>query len=304
MKNVKLHRNEPGNHLIVAVQDHTYNYCEDATVNVRMKNTKHWQTIPFDKNRNSYVKNNLQIGTYELKVLGKKGWISDERDIEIKEGTNSIYSSIAPADTFYYLASDNEKVFFQPNENVLLLWVFGNDRDRCVKEACKKSKIKIGNPIVTADEDVNQNGSQYFINLPESEEERKQLLDQLHNVVNEQLRTLGVTAHITLPIIKGKAIIEGLTNEFIVKFESHVTDNEVAKIAKHFGMDVVRTITYLGNAYLLRYGKFPSYKILKNLLDQKERLPIIWFEPNRIEPVTADIFSPNDFYTLNNRISH
>jgi len=286
---------EPANQLIVTVQDHTYNYCEKASVSIKMKHAKHWQKIPFNNERNSYIQYNLPAGCYDLIVAGKKGWISDEREIDIKDGSNTIYSSIAPANTPFYLAADNEKVFYQPVENTVLLWVFGNEGDRCISETCKKNKISFSKPNVLTAEEANTNGSHYFIDLPEKEKAREAFLDKLYTLVNKEIKTRGITAHITLPIVKGKTITEGLTNELIVKFKSHVSDKDVFKIAKRYGLRVVRTIHYLGNAYLLRYGKYPSYESFKRFLDLRAKLPIEWLEPNRIEPVTLDIFSPNDF---------
>ncbi len=282
------------NQLFISVQDHTYNYCS-ANVKIRQIGKGKWQSLTHDKSNDCYYWKNFQPGQYELQVNGKKGWINDHRIITLKNGTNNFHSSIAPANTPYYLAADDEKVFFETDESKILLYVTGRDAERCTEEVCKKNKIKATRVKEAPDTLSAGHQNKYLLSLPKGEKKAKEYLDRLSEVVENDFREVGVTAYIALPMIKGEEVVEGLTNELIIKFESHVTQEEVRRIAKEYGFEVTRTVDYLGNTYVFRYGKYPDYAMLKLTVAQRERLPIVWVEPNRIEQRVSDSFSPNDY---------
>ncbi|GEM_PF-1323774 len=284
----------PKNQLFVSVQNHNYESCK-AEVTFRMTHRKDWEKIPYNESQGCYMLAGCQPGTYEIKVSGKKGWLEDHRTVDIKSGNNYLYSSIAPEKTPFYWASDNEKVFFQEDDSKVLLFVYGKEAEKRTKEISKANKIKVDDlPENTKDQSA-PGGAKFYLNVPKESKSRDEFLDGFTSLANARFREHGLQYYITKPIIKGENTVEGLLNELIVKFKSHVTREEVHRIAKANNFEVVRSVKYLGNTYVLRYGKYPNYEMLRTPLSNKEELPIIWVEPNRIETITNDLFIPNDF---------
>ncbi len=286
-------------HLIVNVMDHTYQQCKSATVKIKQTNTKSWRELIFCKEAETYSLKDLPQGTYDMSVEGNKGWLPDVREIILSAGVNSITSSVAPRGTAFYSAADGEKVFFEQDNNRLLVFAFGQDAQHCAAEACKEHNITYTVSDLELREELSEEmrktRSHFYIDLPKEASKREALIKQIFGVVGTLERKYNITAHITQPALKKGLDVEGLLNELIVKFEAQVTDVEAREIAKRHGYNITRTIPYLGNAYVLRYKKYAPYEMIQSALALKDKLPIIWAEPNRIVHHTHDAFTPNDF---------
>lgn len=281
--------------IFITVQDHKLKLYPAAKVHIRAFDTKKWQSVSYDKNTLQFSRKGLNTGKYELRIRGEKEWIEDIRTIKLHVGDNFIRSAIAPPNESYYVAADGEKVFFKPDERKMLLYVQGADLHEIVPNLAKKAKLKISDPIVPLGQEVQPDNATFLISLSGSATERKMAIERIQNLVQQQFLEAGLTGRIAAPMFKGETIIEGLTNELIVRFKSEVTEEQAQQIAKRYGFTVLRRITYLGNAYLWRYRDLPDYDLLKIAEELIAKYPIVYAEPNIIFQISLDVYNPNDF---------
>ncbi|KAF5420613.1 MAG: Subtilase family protein [Candidatus Methanocomedens sp.] len=281
--------------ILVFVQDYELNPYPKADVRIRPFETDKWQTVPYDQTIERFVSRSLEHGKFELCIRGEKGWAEDVRTIKMHSGDNSVYSTLAPKGTPFYIAAGEEKVYFQPDENKILLYAQGRNLHNILPELIKKAGLELGEPIVPPGQTVQPDNATFMISLPESAPERKKALTSLYNMVEEQFSNEGLTGRLAAPMFRGKNVIEGLTNQLVVKFESSVTEQLAQKIARGHEFTVVRRVNYLGNAYLWERGGIPHYDLLKVAQELMEKFPVLYAEPNVLLQLELDVYNPNDF---------
>ena len=281
--------------ILVSVQDYKLNPYIEANVQIRSFGTKRWQLVSYDKNIQRFSRKGLKPGKYELRIRGEKGWKDDLRTINLHAGDNFVYSTLAPSQIPYYVAAEGEKVYFQPDESKILLYAQGRNLHNKLPELIDKIGLKLSEPIVPRGQEVEHDNATFLISLPESSGEREESLHELTNAIEQMLPNAGLTGNLAVPMFRGEEIIEGLTNELVVKFKSEVTEEEAEKIAKSYKFQIIRKITYLGNAYLWRSAELPNYDILKIAQELMAKFPILYAEPNIIFQIELDVYNPNDF---------
>lgn len=281
--------------IYIYVQDHKLKPYVEANVQIRRFQAKKWRKVLYDKTIEQFVLKGLDPGKYELRVQGKKGWEDDLRIIKLHAGDNFMHSTLAPSTAPYYLAAEGEKVYFQPDENKILLYAQGRDLHKKLPKLIKKMGLDLGKPVVPLGQEAEHDNASFLISLPESSGERDKTLIELQNTIDNIFPNAGLTGGLAAPMFRGEEIIEGLTNELIVKFKSEVTEAEAERIAKRYRFQVLRKITYLGNAYLWRSAKLPTYDLINISHELMEQFPVLYAEPNIIFQISADAFDPNDF---------
>lgn len=281
--------------ILVNVQDHKLNPYPEANVQIRLSKARKWRTVRYDKTVQCFLLKGLNPGEYELQVQGKKGWEDDLRTIKLHAGDNFVYSTLAPSKTPYYIAAEGERVYFQPDERRILLYAQGRDLHKILPELVQEVGLKLGDPIVLPGQKVQSDNATFMISLPGSAAERKKALASLHNTVEEQFPSVGLTGRLGAPMFRGENVIEGLTNQLIVKFESSVTEQLAQDIAKRYEFTIVRRVNYLGNAYLWERGNIPHYDLLKVAQELMDNFPVLYAEPNVIYQIELDVYNPNDY---------
>lgn len=281
--------------LFVLVQDHKLNPYVEADVQIRNLDSEKWKSVSYDNNIQRFSWKGLELDKYELRIRGGKGWIEDVRTIRLHVGDNFVYSTLAPDDTPYYLSVDGEKAFFQPDESKILLYARGKNLHDILPKLIKKAGLKLGNPIVLPGQTVQLDNATFMISLPESAAERKKSLESLHNTIEEKFPSVGLTGRLAAPMFRGENVIEGLTNQLVVKFESSVTEQLAKQIAKRYKFTIVRRVNYLGNAYLWERGDIPDYDLLKVAKELMHEFPVLYAEPNVIYQMELDVYNPNDY---------
>lgn len=284
--------------IFVSAQDHKLNPYVEADVQIRGLDAKKWQSVSYDKNIQRFSRKGLEPGKYELRIRGKKGWSEDSRSIKLHAGNNFVYSTLAPEGTPYYVAADGEKAFFEPDESKILLYGQGKNLHDILPKLIRKVGSKLGDPIVLPGQKVQPDNATFMISLPESVAERKKALVSLHSIVEEQFPSIGLTGRLAAPMFRGETVIEGLTNELVVRFESGVTEQQAQQIAKRYGFTVLRHIAYIGNAYLWQHGDLPNYRLLNIARELVDKFPVRYAEPNIIFQIEQDVYNPNDFLYL------
>lgn len=292
-KDMKRMKNDA--HILVFVQDYELNPYPKADVRIRPFETDEWQTVPYDQTIERFVSKDLEHGKFELCIRGEKGWTEEVRTIKIHSGDNFVYSTLAPNGTPFYVAGDKEKVYFQPDENKILLYAQGKNLHDILPKLIKKTGLKLGDPIVLPGQTLQPDNATIIISLPESASERKKALVSLHKTVEEQFPSVGLTGRLAAPMFRGKNVIEGLTNQLVVKFESSVTEQLAQQIAKRYEFTVVRRVNYLGNAYLWERGDIPHYDLLKVAQELMDKFPVLYAEPNVLLQLELDVYNPNDY---------
>lgn len=281
--------------LLVFVQDYKLTPLAEAVVQVHSVDSKTWQKVPYDANVHRFVLKGLVPGKYEVRIRGEKEWAVDVRDVTLHTGNNFIYSTLAPAGMPYYRGAEGEKVYFQPEESRILLHAQGKNVHEVLPRLVNKAGLKLGDPILLPRQKLQQDNATFMINLPEAADERRKALANLHVIVAEQFPRSGLTGRLAATIVRGESVIEGLTNQMVVKFESNVTEQKVQEIAKRYKCTIVRRINYLGNAYLFEYGNIPTYDILKIAQDLMDKFPVLYAEPNILIQIEQDVYNPNDY---------
>lgn len=281
--------------ILVFVQDYKLNPFIDAIVQIRDLDARKWQNVSYDKNTQRFALRELKPGRYELRVRGEKGWTEDVRTLMLHVGNNSIFSTLAPEGTPYYIGVDREKVYFQPDESKILLYAQGKDLHQILPKLIEKAGLKLGDPLVPPRQKVQQDNATFVISLPKSATERKNALANLYNVIKEQFPNVGLTGRLAAPMFRGENAVEGLTNQLVVKFESSVTEQMAEQIANRYKFIVVRRVNYLGNAYLWESGDIPSYGLLKVARELINNFPVLYAEPNVLIQLEQDVYNPNDY---------
>jgi len=281
--------------ILVYVQDHELNSCLEADVRIRRSTNKEWITVPYDATVQQFLLEGLDPGEYEFRVQGNKEWEDDIRTVKLHGGDNFIHSSIAPCRTPYYIAAEGEKVYFQPDESKILLYAQGKNLHETLPELIHKIGLKLSEPIVPPGQEVEHDNATFLISLPESSGEREESLHELQNTIEQVFPNVGLTGNLAAPMFRGEGGIEGLTNELVVKFKPEVTEEEAKKIAKSYKFQIIRKITYLGNAYLWRSAELPNYDLIKIAQELMAKFPILYAEPNIIFQIELDVYNPNDF---------
>lgn len=281
--------------IFVFVQDYKLNPYVEANVQIRDLDAKKWQTVSYDKNTQRFALRDLKPGRYELRVRGEKGWTEDVRNVTLHVGNNSIFSTLAPEGSPYYTGADGEKVYFRPDESKILLYAQGKDLHRILPTLIEKAGLKLGDPLVPPRQKVQPDNATFVISLPKSATQRKKALANLHSAVEEQLPSTGLTGRLAAPMFRGENVVEGLTNQLVVKFESSVTEQMAQQIAKRYKFTVVRRVDYLGNAYLWESGGIPNYELLKVAQELMRNFPVLYAEPNVLLQLEQDVYNPNDY---------
>jgi len=281
--------------LLVSVHDQNLIFYFEAKVEIRLSKTGRWRRVRYNSRLERFVIAGLAPGEYTVQITGKRGWTRDERTIKLHIGDNFINSAIGPRNTPYYEASDGEKVFFKPDGKKMLLYAQGANLHEIIPSMIKKAKLKLSDPIVAPGQEVQPDNALFLVLFPSPATEREKALERLHNLVQKQFPQAGLTGRLAAPMFRGENVIEGMTNELIVRFKSEVTEEQAQQFAKRNGCTIQRRITYLGNAYLWRYRDLPDYDLLKIARELMARYPVVYAEPNIIFQITMDVYNPNDF---------
>jgi hypothetical protein len=281
--------------IVVLVQDHKFNLYVGANVQIRYFDDKRWQSVPFDKNIQRFTRKGLKPGKYDLRIRSEKEGTEDLRSVNLHAGDNFIYSTLAPEGTPYYTGVDGEKVYFQKDETKILLYAQGKNVPDVIPKLIAKTGLKHSELIVPKGQKAQPDNATFMIPLPESASERNKVIKNLNNTIKEQFPKVGLTGLLAAPMFRGPNIIEGLTNQLVVKFESSVTEQMARQIANRYKFTVVRRITYLGNAYLWELGDIPQYDMLEVAQELIKEYPVVYAEPNVLVQIELDVYNPNDY---------
>lgn len=270
----------------VVVYDYRSKVLSDGEVTLKPLGEKQGKIISlkFDKQLHAYLTFDVSPGRYLLQAKAK-GFESDQREVQVDPADfKDIFILGEKGMPFYYRSK--VKVPFEPPSDLLAISVKPDISDKEEEEllayvrGIKLQPEEISQPI--REDNVR------VLRVPPriSEQEKQKIQQQLSE--HQLVRLVG-------PVIRNdKESISFLTNELIVKFKSNITKEEVPKIAKRYNFDVIRTIPYAGNAFLLRANAIASYGLLKTCAEIVESNLVEYAQPN-LFTTAVDDFIPNDF---------
>jgi hypothetical protein len=289
---LELARTEKGANFYICIQNFNLNPLPDAEVTIQNASSKKSLAVAYNKDTKQYSLKGLQPGKYSFRVR-YRDWSEDTRIIALHVGNNYFYSTLAPEGTPFYFGVDGEKVYFTADENKILLNVQGKDARAVVPKVLNKIGLA-GTSILPPRQKAQSDNATFLISLPDAEK-RKDALAILENLIKEMLPNQGVMGRLALPMFRGEFVVEGLTNQLVVKFQSGVTEQEAQEIAKKLEFNIVRRINYLGNAYLWERKGTPTYDLLKVAKELMKNFPVVYAEPNVLVQIELDVFTPNDY---------
>ena len=256
-----------------------------ATVEYLGAKQRSFRRLDYDGGLQRFV-GQLEPGQYKLRIQGPKGTSIEHRELDIVEGNNHISVMVArlglPA-----LRTPEGKWYFKARMDERLLHVTGQSARQRVSEILKENRLSF-EPIASRaplrDDDVL---------FRVSVDRRK--IERLENIVADSLRELGLTGRLTVPGYVGENVAFGLTDEIIIRFQSHATIAQIAQLAKRHTLQELRQITWMGNAFLFRHPKGPTIDLL-DLIDELNRDPLIVFaELNLANRLESFAYSPTDY---------
>jgi hypothetical protein len=235
----------------------------------------------------------VDAGAYELRVSAWE-YQEESRTVELTGGQNSVTVVLGMPDQLSFYAGDT-KVYFQPDERQFLAAVRGKHATQALAEVLKRRNFSMTHlPTGRGDAEAmtgTPDDSLIAIDIPEGQTDDAggQLLDAAF-----ELEERGHQVKFAVPIRRGQASVQGLTNEIVVRFSEEVTRETVQEIARELGLTVERAILYAGNAFLLSRPGAPSYDILNIMAVLREKYPVKYVEPNLLVQLTLDAYTPAD----------
>src|SRR3990167_679866 len=272
--------------VVISVFDYSKRIINNAKVTLKLllKNEKKIISLKFDKQWQSYRAEQVKLGIYLLRVEAS-GYEPDERKVRVgADGLKEIFILGKKGMPFYYRGK--VKVPFEPKFNLLGVSVkpglIEKEYQELTKQAAKlKLKPeKVGKSIL----EDNVRVFKFPVNASEAARQRIQQRLSEHQLV----RIVGPVVHIE------KESVSFLTNELIVKFKVEISKEEAYKIAKRYALNIIRSIPYSGNTYLMRSAT-ASYDILK-ICDEIIKTDLIdYAEPNLVITAIDLQINPTDF---------
>ncbi len=284
--------------LTVSVEDAKGRPVLGATVKLVYRSPKQTVQLKQAKAPGQYIASNLETGQCTLQVK-KRGYLQQGVDIELLPGRNAVQAVMGKKGQPYYY-SNKKKVYFEQAQDQILLHVRGRNAATETTKLLRKQKLKIQPAYRHIHEEQKEKDICFeCVSLP-----ARRMTPANTRRINRIVKQLESKNLKVVPalVIKRGEVIQGLTNELVVKFDDEVSKTRVAKIAREFGLKIKRPILTSGNAYVLTSGELPSYQLLKIAERLKDKYSAVFVEPELLTELETDQYTPND--QLFNLLNH
>ncbi|MFK7770610.1 MAG: S8 family serine peptidase [Saprospiraceae bacterium] len=251
------------------------------------------------ENKKGYYTSEKKIpkGVYLL-TISKKPFEEEKRKVRV-DGSDQLelFILLKKGTPFYYRGK--VKVPFSPDENRIALkipektargsqgkqkvYLISANRKSIAQNLAKEHQLEMEEqPESFIDSGI------FICKFPtkSSKEERMKICA---NIEKEESNT-------ALPIVNiSDDQVTLLTNEIMIKFEDHVSEAEVKKMAGNYKLKVKRKISVLGNFYHLTTGDIPTYHIFDLINELAELNEVVFAEPSFESTIIEDAITPTDF---------
>jgi subtilisin family serine protease len=282
-------------HLVVFVRDAQGNPIEKASVRAEASAAE-GESRSLEEVGGGRYEQELPPGSYEVHVSTRRRELQPETaKIAIERGTSNVEVVLGREGQRFYYAGDM-RIYFEPDEESFLVAVRGERARRAVPAALKRRNLEIeelpSRLQPGAERPEPEDTSFVSVRLPGGQ--RVDDAGDLVESVVADLERRGFTVIPALHVRRGEGVVEGLTNELVVRFDESVTTDQAYEIARSVGLEVLRPVNYAGNAFLLGRPGPPSYDILRAAEELRRNHPVRYAEPNLLLTLELDQFTPND----------
>jgi hypothetical protein len=259
-----------------------------ATVEYVIGNRRSWRMLDYDDRLQRYV-GQLESGRCRLRIYGPEGTAEESRDLDLVQGNNLISVMVAEP-SLPALRTPEGNWYFKTRDNERLLHVTGQRARQRTAEILRKNELNF--EVIASHAGIRDDDVLFRVSFadPEGKEMAK-----LERVASESLSELGLRARIATPGYSGDDVAFGLTDEIIIRFQSHATTAQIARLAQRHSLQQLRHIAWMGNAFLFRHPQGSSINLL-NLIDDLNRDPLVVFaELNVANRLENFAYTPADY---------
>lgn len=270
----------------VAVRDYKGEVIKNANVTLKYSGQAQLGDIVlnYDENQRVYLADNVQPGSYVIHVKAE-GYELDHRNVFVRQKGQKEDFIIGKKDMpFYYMGKT--KVPYEPQNDLIAISLepgITTEKEKDLVDFVSRLSmefVKVDEPIIADNARVLRFPSN------KTDQEKQQIQKQLEE--HQLIRRVGPVVHLD------KGSLSFLTNEIIVKFKANITEEKINAIARKYNLNVIRSVPYSANAYLLRSNFLASYKILEICNEIAGSDLVEYAEPNMVTTAVDD-FTPNDF---------
>jgi subtilisin family serine protease len=271
----------------VAVFDYTNALLEHASVVLTTRDTANTQDhiLRFDAGRQRYTATGVAPGRYVVTVQARDR-ATEHRDVQVDlAGLDTMVIVGEPGMPFFYRGAI--KVPFQPYPDLLAVALDASAGAEDLERILGLATYRQGTPVA-AREAIRQQHIHVFRFAPDTSEVEKQHVQE----------SLSEDAQVTAvgPLVRlAPESLSFLTDEIVVKFQSHVTLERVVEIARRFNTEVLRRVPQAGNAFLLRVPGPVTYAVLETAAQLVASGLVEYAEPNLVSSAIDDAITPTDF---------
>lgn len=231
-------------------------------------------------------------GSYVLNI-SKPAFESEESEIRIDSGMNSVLASMGRAGDIYFYAL-GRKVYGEAVKDHFILNVKGKNAVRRTASELERSQLESVSAPKRLPGTLVEDADSCFqcIALPE-ESKTAEGADRTIKKLTNRLKKLGLEVTPALILKRGESTF-GLTNRVFAKFEDGVSKEKVKNIGREFGLKVERAVSTGGNAFVLSRPGPLSFEILEDINRLHHHPLVICAEPDLLAEIEADQYTPND----------
>jgi subtilisin family serine protease len=239
--------------------------------------------LEFDEHTGTYH-GTVAPGRYRATVTNR-GSERQERRVDVPPaGTREAFILGAPGLPFYYRG--RVKMPFEPRPELVAL-VLRAAKGEADAELAQTARGLGLTPVETSEEIRRAQGR--LFRLP-----RTAAADQGAEIAR-RLEAIRGVAHAGQVVGLRERSLSFLTGELVARFEPHVTEVEVRKVAAEFRLEVLRPVSYSPNTWHFRAADATGYRLLDLAARLAELDLVDWAEPNLVTTVELDTVVPTDF---------
>lgn len=272
----------------IKVFDYKRKVLPNARVNLKQLGGKAPKTINlnYDKQRGVYQAVGILPGSYLLQAKFT-GLEPDEREIRVDPCSRlrDVFYLGKKGMPFYYRGK--VKVPFEPPKELLGVSVRPAIRRKEEEDFLAYARELKLQPVEVSGT-IRENNVRIFRFPTRSSEKSKNSIQQRLSE-HQLVRLVG-------PVIRmDKESVSFLTRQLIVKFKPEITEEKAFSFIKNMKLNVMRSIPYSSNAYLLQSDGQASFTLLKICDEIIKSGLVLYADPNLVTTIADDQVNPGDY---------
>ncbi len=250
------------------------------------------QTLEYNESLQRYGGSGLPIGPCTLTVRGPRGTAPETRTVDIHAGDNHVSVMVAPPGMPSIPTAEGGSHYFDTQPGNWLLHVWGKDVRQQVTTILRTLAITF--TIVETSPFPHPDDVVFELKLGAARRSNMRQ-EQLRTTLVSSLDQMDLHARLSLPAYTSGQVAFGITDEIVVRFRSSTTRSQISAFADRYGLQELRPITWMGNAYLFRFPGYPSLAMLERVKAMNSEDVVVYAEHNIERPLHHSAFAPNDY---------